>query len=568
MFDAADDARGGAGRLRGMVAASRDGPGAGPDSPAARPHGAPAVVVAPPMGPLRAAEPPAPGARAAHAHAPHGASVGPPPDDAAAGTSGRGGSALGRGSVGAPGGGGIGAFGSPSFGRPLSGGSCDAAPPSPSSSAPSHARPRARDGGGGAAKASPGRPARQGGSGLGGAMQADDEAATVAYHDVLFSPDLAPKLLSSLDRATKVALRCVNKAMRSQVDASIKVVASPASGFSPDALSAALVRWSGMRDLTLFAVNGTDDLAPLATASLAGLTSLTVRQRPAPQDPGADVTPALDMPEFSSSVVATLRVIDVSDCHALRSIDFVRSCEQLSCLWMAGCVGVSNISPLAACSETLEELWMAFNWKINSLAPLKACSRLRKLDLRECSFARAEVGDLRLTCTQLADPASVQLEGWVHDLRPNMPAVVQASALTIVADAVRQGGLEGQTYIAAAGAIPALVQQLLGSSEVAQEAAARALHNLAKGHAQNQAAVIAAGGIPALVKLLGAAGFSAGVQAAAAGALGSLAADRAQNQADITAADVIPALTRLQGPEFPVHVQAAAADALRSLLAQ
>ncbi|KAG1655907.1 hypothetical protein FOA52_009849 [Chlamydomonas sp. UWO 241] len=61
-------------------------------------------------------------------------------------------------------------------------------------------------------------------------------------HDVLFSPDLWPVLFPSLDRASKVALRCANRAMRAQVDPSIKVVASPVSGFSPDALSAALVR--------------------------------------------------------------------------------------------------------------------------------------------------------------------------------------------------------------------------------------------------------------------------------------------------------------------------------------
>ncbi|KAG1662177.1 hypothetical protein FOA52_006397 [Chlamydomonas sp. UWO 241] len=93
-------------------------------------------------------------------------------------------------------------------------------------------------------------------------MQADEgEAAAVAYHAVLFSPDLwALELFPWLDRASKVALRCVNKAMRSQVDASIEVVASPVSGFTPDALSAALVRWSGMHDLTLFAVSGAEYL--------------------------------------------------------------------------------------------------------------------------------------------------------------------------------------------------------------------------------------------------------------------------------------------------------------------
>ncbi|KAG1655490.1 hypothetical protein FOA52_008961 [Chlamydomonas sp. UWO 241] len=337
--------------------------------------------------------------------------------------------------------------------------------------------------------------------------------------------------------------------MRSQVDASIQVVASPVSGFSPDALSAALVRWSGMRDLTLFAVSGTDDLAPLATASLTGLTSLTVSQRPTLQDPGADVTPALDMPAFSGSVATTLRVIDVSDGHALRSIDFVCSCEQLSCLWVAGCHGVSDLSPLGACSETLEELWMACVDLVESLAPLKVCTRLRKLDLRFCvSELRNQVPDLRLACTQLADPASVELEGLVHDLQPNMPASVQTGAARALADMSLEEGLETQTSVAAAGAIPALVQLLEGPATSAnvQVEAARAFFDLVDGHAQNQVAATAAGAIPTLVKLLGP-GSSAGVHAYAARTLGSLAIDHAQNQAIITAAGAIPALTLLRG---------------------
>jgi hypothetical protein len=90
--------------------------------------------------------------------------------------------------------------------------------------------------------------------------------------------------VASLGRASKVALRCVSVAMRSLVDASVEVVASPGLGFSAAELTAALVRWPGVRDLTLLAVSdagvmsGAAQLQPLATASLAGLTSLTVRQ--------------------------------------------------------------------------------------------------------------------------------------------------------------------------------------------------------------------------------------------------------------------------------------------------
>ncbi|KAG1673876.1 hypothetical protein FOA52_012901 [Chlamydomonas sp. UWO 241] len=385
-----------------------------------------------------------------------------------------------------------------------------------------------------------------------GRMHAVNDS-TAAYHAVLFSPDLAPKLLSSLDRASKVALRCVNKAMRSQVDASIVVVASPASGFSPVALSAALVRWGGMHDLTLLAASGTD-LAPLATATLAGLTNVTVRQ--------ANAGAALRSLTFSSSVAATLQTIDVSGCE-LRSIDFVRSCVELRCLWMPGCDSVSDLSPLAACSETLEELWMAADNSVVSLAPLKACTRIRKLDLRGCaSETHEQVEELQLACTQLADPASVQLESLLHDLKANMPAEMLQSALWKVGEKILQGGRAAQTAIAAAGAGPVLVELLgPGSSSGVQMDAAWAVHSLAEGHAANQAA-IAAGAIPALVQLLVGPATPANVRTAAAGALGGLAKGNAENQAAVTAAGAIPALVQLLGTVSSPFAQMQAAGAL------
>ncbi|KAG1662169.1 hypothetical protein FOA52_006388 [Chlamydomonas sp. UWO 241] len=395
-------------------------------------------------------------------------------------------------------------------------------------------------------------------------METDQERerATAAYHAVLFSPDLSPELFPSLDRASKVALRCVNKAMRSQVDASIKVVASPVSGTSPDALIAALVRWPGMHDLTLFAVRSADDLAPLATASLAGLTSLTMRQP-------TDEAFVIETLALSGSAAATVQVIDVSGCYSLSSIDFVRSCMQLRCLWMPGCEGVSDLSPLAACSETLEELWTAGNEQVVSLAPLKACTKLRKLDLRGCSFDSDEVEDLRLACTQLADPVSVQLEGLVHDLQLNMSADSQEAALGSLTDMIddEDGGCEAQTAIAACGIIPALVQLLLEpeSSADVQEAAAGTLGWLADGHSRNQTACATAGAIPALVQLLGSVS-GARVQTAAAGALGILACDHFRNQAYVSDAGAIAALVQLMlEPASSEDAQTAAARALGCL---
>ncbi|KAG1665297.1 hypothetical protein FOA52_015874 [Chlamydomonas sp. UWO 241] len=388
-------------------------------------------------------------------------------------------------------------------------------------------------------------------------------AGSASCHAVLSSPDLWLVLWPSLDRVSKVALRGVSKGMRSQVDASIKVVASPASGFSPSALSAALVHWHAVHDLKLLAVSGAADLAPLATASLAGLTSLTVRQ--------ADPSQVLDVPTFSSSVAAALRVIDVSGCAGIRSVNFICNCEQLRCLWMPG-VRVSDLWPLVACSETLEELWLAGSVSVKSLEPLEACNKLRKLDLRHCYHTLyGQVEDLQLCCTQLADPVSVEIEGLVHELQRDIPPSMQAGAAYALGEFCVDGeDTEMQNAIAAAGAIPSLVQ-LLGrdvSTEV-QAAAARAVGVLAGGHAQNQVAIAAAGAIPPLLELLGPAS-SAGVLAEASDALRSLASNYALNQAAIVASGVIPALVRLlehADDEHDAHryVQAAAACAMRAL---
>jgi hypothetical protein len=110
-------------------------------------------------------------------------------------------------------------------------------------------------------------------------LAADAEAAaTASIHAVLLSPDLFPELFQFLDRGSKAALRCASRAVCSQVDGSIETVASPASGFSDISLSATLVKFPRVHNLTLLRVGSTSDLAPLATTSLAGLKSLTVRQ--------------------------------------------------------------------------------------------------------------------------------------------------------------------------------------------------------------------------------------------------------------------------------------------------
>ncbi|KAG1673103.1 hypothetical protein FOA52_013173 [Chlamydomonas sp. UWO 241] len=240
----------------------------------------------------------------------------------------------------------------------------------------------------------------------------------------------AQQLWRWLDANSKVALRVVSKGMRSLVDGAVQVVASPRSGASAIDLTSALLRWPGVRDLTLLHVSSATDLTPLSTASLAGLTSLTVRQ-------AILLRLAFDIPPPSSSAAATLRVIDVSGCWRLRSIDFVRSCVQL---------------------------------------------RLRKLDLRDCrSELISQVEGLQrgVAGTQLADPQSVMFEGLVHELLPNMPPDEQVMAVDALGTSA--ASTEKQVAIAAAGAIPPLEQLLKSVTPRVRAAAARALHILGSG---------------------------------------------------------------------------------------
>ncbi|KAG1676123.1 hypothetical protein FOA52_004963 [Chlamydomonas sp. UWO 241] len=235
--------------------------------------------------------------------------------------------------------------------------------------------------------------------------------ATAMSHAVLFSRDLwRDQLWQWLDCESKRALRATSVKMHDQVDAAVTALASPEAGFTADELSRAMVRWPGVRDLALLGVRGVACMLPLSTTSLPRLTRLTIRE-PAhlPGQPVASVS-AWGLPEPSISVAASLQVIDMSCCYRLTSIAAVRSYGQLRCLRMPWVLGVSALSPLAACSQ-LEEVWMAGAVQLKSLLPLEACPRLRKLDLRDCgSLLQSQVGNLQLSCTELAHPSTVELE--------------------------------------------------------------------------------------------------------------------------------------------------------------
>ncbi|KAG1676156.1 hypothetical protein FOA52_004997 [Chlamydomonas sp. UWO 241] len=396
----------------------------------------------------------------------------------------------------------------------------------------------------------------------------DDEAeehATAVAHSVLFSDYLwRLQLWRWMDRGSKNALRGVSVAMCAQVEGAISAAASPDSGFFSSAdLSHALAtmtRCTGLCDLTLLNVSAASAMQPLSTASLTGVTRLTMREAPAPGGGGlyVDQGSAWYLPIFSSGLAASLQVIDVSYCGSLTSIDAVRGCVQLRCLRMPGCVRVSDLSPLGACSQ-LEELWMAHARQITTLAPLKACPGLSKLDIRDCRpELHGQVGDL--ACTQLADPKTVEVEGLVHGLQTGMPPGVQQAAAIALKKLAHISTLrcaENRTAIAAAGAIPLLVL-LLGqqSSEGAQGAAAEALTNLAC-DAANKVAIVAAGAIPPLILMLGL-NSSEVAQVAALGALSRLAAGDAENL-PTTASAAVEILKLLRDSSDPVQVAAAKA---------
>lgn len=111
-------------------------------------------------------------------------------------------------------------------------------------------------------------------------LAAETEAAIAfeSAHAVLLSPDLcSQQLWRWLDRDSKRALRGVSTALRGLVDGAIEVVASPSEGFSAPELNTTLRLCPGVTHLTLLGVSS-DNLQPLATATLVQLTSLTVRQ--------------------------------------------------------------------------------------------------------------------------------------------------------------------------------------------------------------------------------------------------------------------------------------------------
>jgi HEAT repeat protein len=272
------------------------------------------------------------------------------------------------------------------------------------------------------------------------------------------------------------------------------------------------------------------------------------------------------VPPFSSGVSATLEVIDVSGCLYLRSIDFVRSCVKLRGLRMAA-AGVEDLSPVAACSETLEELWMARTDTVKSLVPLKACIGLRKLDVRDCAPSlRNQVADLQ-ACTCLADPTSVCviIEGLVHELQPNMPPQLQMESGDALRRLARHNS-DNKAAMTAAGAMPPLVLLLASDSEDVRLAAARTLRNVVSqtSHVGTKLAIAAAGGIQSFVRLLGP-GSSEDVQMQAAASLVGLASGLAELKSAIAAAGGIPPLVRLLGPGSSGDVQAKAIHALRNL---
>ncbi|KAG1664750.1 hypothetical protein FOA52_004758 [Chlamydomonas sp. UWO 241] len=410
------------------------------------------------------------------------------------------------------------------------------------------------------------------------ADQLADEAEHATANAVLKSPDLLSKFWPWLDPSSKASLRVVCRELRSHVDGLVRVAMGV--GFSAQQLSAALIRWPHVHDLTLMGITGAS-LRPLTTASLAGLTSLTLREAGLAVSDDDPERSAWDMAPLSSSLAAKLRVLDLSGCVGLRSIDVARGCEELVCVRMPGVTGVSDLSPLGACSQ-LEELWMSENPQIASVAPLKACPKLRKLYLGDMHSVLRDrrLGDVMLllkTCPQLEDPSKVVLEGLVLTLRPGfsmrawelavttLPCIhgvacdgacdrpsKQADAMELVLQIAVSSMVPDMVAadFAAAGIFAALVQLLgLGVQARSQRAAALALGRLAVIHdVWYRPAIIGAGAVPPLVGLLGPKS-SAGMQMAAARALFCLGHGSAENRVVIAAAGAIPSLVQLLGSD-------------------
>ncbi|KAG1679516.1 hypothetical protein FOA52_011117 [Chlamydomonas sp. UWO 241] len=122
-------------------------------------------------------------------------------------------------------------------------------------------------------------------------------------HAVLLFEDLR-----WLDADSKAALRLVCKGARSLVDGAVQVVASSSWGASANDLASALLRWPAIRELTLLNVSSATDLSPLTTATLSGLTSLTVRETVGSCALGTSLHPAAawqQRSEWSTSAAAT-----------------------------------------------------------------------------------------------------------------------------------------------------------------------------------------------------------------------------------------------------------------------
>ncbi|CAE7246869.1 PUB12 [Symbiodinium sp. CCMP2592] len=152
----------------------------------------------------------------------------------------------------------------------------------------------------------------------------------------------------------------------------------------------------------------------------------------------------------------------------------------------------------------------------------------------------------------------------------DVEAQVYAAEELMVASMKALHNYDNRASIAAAGAIPPLVELLSSSTPEAQAAAAGVLRNLAADDYDNDVLIAEAGGIPALVELLRSS--TPEVQAAAAGVLRNLAADDYDNDVLsvlIAEAGGIPALVELlrsSDPKDPT-VQRNAAGALKNLSA-
>ena len=101
------------------------------------------------------------------------------------------------------------------------------------------------------------------------------------------------------------------------------------------------------------------------------------------------------------SVCRDLRVLDLSGCTALTSLNGIENCRRLQRLFLWNCSLIKTVEPLKSCAD-LEVLILDGCTSITALKWLRVCSRLRNVSLIECTQLKA--ADVEALEAQIMSP--------------------------------------------------------------------------------------------------------------------------------------------------------------------